>query len=100
MAKAVFITLEKPRFDLAAYETYHYVWHRFADVILEQSKEYLETGSDEEKKSTQWMLYTILCNSLKIVHPFMPFVTETIWEHIPKGEQKTSDMLMVEPWPE
>jgi len=91
--------LEKLRFDLAADKTYHYIWHTFADVILEDSKHYFSSGSEEEKLSTQWVLYTILCISLKIAHPFMPFVTETIWEHIPYGKQKTSELLMIEQWP-
>lgn len=92
--------LEKPRFDLAAEKLYHYIWHTFADIIIEDSKKPLNDGTDDEKQSTQWMLYTILCTSLKMAHPFMPFVTETIWEHVPKGEHKTSDMLMVETWPD
>lgn len=91
--------LEGLRFDLAADKIYHYIWHTFADIILENSKSYLNGTLKTEKQSTQWMLYTILCSSLKIAHPFMPFVTEIIWEHIPSGKHKASEMLMVEQWP-
>lgn len=92
--------LERFRFDLAADKIYHYIWHTFADVILEDSKHYLSNASKEEKQSTMWMLYTILCLSLKIAHPFMPFVTEIIWEHIPYGKHKTSELLIIEQWPD
>jgi len=91
--------LEGLRFDLAADRIYHYIWHTFADIILEDSKPYLNGTLEAEKQSTQWMLYTILCVSLKIAHPFMPFITETIWEHIPNGKNKTSELLMIEQWP-
>lgn len=92
--------LERLRFDLAADKIYHYIWHTFADVTLEDSKHYLNSSLKEEKQSTKWMLYTILCSSLKIAHPFMPFVTEIIWEHIPYGKHKTSKLLIIEQWPD
>lgn len=91
--------LENLRFDLAADKMYHYIWHTFADVILEDSKQYLKDSSEVEKRSTQWMLYTTLSESLKIAHPFMPFLTETIWERLPFGKYKTSELLMIEQWP-
>ena len=59
----------------------------------------LENGSDEEKVSAQWILYATLATSLKLLHPFVPFVTETIWEHVPEGVYKSQELLMVEPWP-
>jgi len=92
--------LKKLRFDLAAEKIYHYIWHTFADVILEDSKQHLDGTSEEEKQSTMWMLYTILCLSLKIAHPFMPFITEIIWEHTPYGKHKTLELLMIEQWPD
>ena len=91
--------LESFRFDLAADKIYHYIWHTLADVLLEDSKQYLNGSSESEKQSTRWMLYTILCTSLKMAHPFMPFVTETIWEHVPYGKHKTSELLIIEKWP-
>ncbi len=88
--------MEKYRFDLAAEELYHYVWHEFADVILEESKAVLEGVDEQAKLSTEWTLYEILTTSLKALHPFMPFVTETIWSRLPK---KDIELLMVEEWP-
>lgn len=90
--------LESLRFDLAADKVYHYIWHTFADVILEDSKKYLNKGSKKQQKSAQWMLYVILCNSIKLLHPFMPFITETIWEHIPDGLCKKEKLLIIEEW--
>ncbi|MFH1472888.1 MAG: valine--tRNA ligase [bacterium] len=72
-------------FYLAAEKIYHYVWHRFADEILEESK-----GQQTEYSAT---LYYILENSLKLLHPFMPFITEEIWQ-----ELKPEKLLMIEPW--
>ena len=100
LSKEITKNLEELRFDFAADKIYHYVWHIFADVILEDCKQYLNEGSKEEKESTQWMLYEILCIIIKLLHPFMPFITETIWEHIPKGPYKKEELLLIEPWPE
>lgn len=88
--------LKKHRIDLAADKIYQYLWHEVADVILEESKSLLKDGSDIEKISRQWMLYEILTQSLKILHPFMPFITEEIWQSLP---HKESDMLMIAQWP-
>lgn len=84
------------RLYLATEKIYHYVWHRFADEILEESKPILSGDNEEAKLSRQHTLYEILTTSLKLLHPFMPFVTEEIWTHLPK---KDSEMLMVAPWP-
>jgi len=91
--------LETLRFDLAADRIYHYVWHTFADVILEDSKKYLAGTDEVENKSTQRMLYEIFCRSLKLLHPFMPFVTESIWQEMPQSRLKESELLMLADWP-
>ncbi len=91
--------IEELRFDLGADKIYHYIWHTFADVILEDSKNYINGTDVEAKKSTQYMLYKILMTSLKLLHPFMPFVTEAIWENIPAGSEKENSLLMIENWP-
>ena len=92
--------LETYRLDLAADTVYHYFWHTFADVIIERNKQVLLEGTDEEKMSAQWTLYTILTDLLRLLHPFVPFCTETIWSYLPKGEHKKEDLLMVETWPD
>ncbi|NQV93450.1 valine--tRNA ligase [Candidatus Kaiserbacteria bacterium] len=88
--------IEDYRIDLAADTAYHYVWHTFADVILEESKNSINGEDEEIKLSAQWTLYEILATSLKMLHPFMPFITETIWSKLPK---KDAELLMVAEWP-
>ena len=88
--------MENFRYYLAADKIYHYFWHTFADVIIEKCKPLIQEGSTEEKHSSQYILYYILTQSLKVLHPFVPFVTEEIWSMLPKKER---DMLMVEKWP-
>ncbi len=89
-------SIEHFRIDIAADEVYHYIWHEFADKILEESKPILQNGTPKEVQSRQWLLYHILTTSLKLLHPFMPFVTEEIWQSLP---QKDTDILMVAKWP-
>ena len=87
--------MEKFRLDLAADRLYQYVWHRLADEILEESKPILRGEDAAASASRRWLLLTLLRDSLKMLHPFMPFVTEEIWSAIP-GRR---DLLMVEAWP-
>ena len=87
------------RFYMAAEKIYHYFWHTFADVIIEKNKEKIKSGSAEEKASAQRTLWEILITTLKILHPFMPFVTETIWQELRSKKLVSSEMLMVEQWP-
>jgi valyl-tRNA synthetase len=89
LSKDITKDMENYRFHLGAEKIYHYVWHRFADEILEESK-------DKEDYGTT--LYYILENSLKLLHPFMPFVTEDIWQDMPS--KKDGIPLMIEEWPE
>jgi len=85
LAKDITSDMENYRFHLASEKIYQYIWHKFADVIIEESK-----NNDEIKK----VLLPIWTDCLKILHPFMPFVTEEIWSTIGK-----SNLLIVEPWP-
>ncbi len=89
--------LENYRFHLASEKIYHYFWHTFADVIIEESKVIMREDNTETKKSQQYLLYLILNTTLKILHPFMPFITEEIWSSLPHN--KTKSLLMVEKWP-
>ena len=89
--------MEKDRFDLAAEKIYHFVWDHFASQVIEESKPLLAAGG-ASRASRQRMLHHYLVTSLKLLHPFMPFVTETIWQELPT-EMKDADMLMVAHWP-
>ncbi len=96
VAASVTNHIETFRLDLAADEVYHYVWDRFAAEILEESKPIFRGEDHTAKKSRERALTEILSISLRLLHPLMPFVTETIWQHLP---HKTSDQLMVAKWP-
>lgn len=84
------------RFYIAAEKAYHYFWHTFADKIIESSKDRVKSDNATIKLSSQWTLLKILTTSLKLIHPFMPFVTEEIWSKLPL---KDKSLLIVEKWP-
>jgi valyl-tRNA synthetase len=88
--------IDKFRLDIAAEGLYQYIWHRFADVVLEESKPLLRGDDKARAQSRAAALYECLTTILKSLHPFMPYVTEEIWKDLP---QKDSDLLMVAPWP-
>jgi len=94
--------MEAYRMYLAAEKLYHYVWHEFADVILEDAKKVLGTvqapsaAPEASKNSKRALLLYILDGSLRALHPFMPFVTEEIYQSMPT---KNSKFLMVASWP-
>ena len=95
LAQQVSERIGKFRLDLAADATYHFVWDRFAAQILEESKGIFKAGGPAAN-SRRYTLYALLTTSLKLLHPFMPFVTEAIWQELPK---KDSELLMVARWP-
>ncbi|MEK7669156.1 MAG: valine--tRNA ligase [Patescibacteria group bacterium] len=78
--------MENYRFYLAAEKLYHYTWHTFADIIIEESK---------TNENTKKILMFLFREQLKLLHPFMPFITEKIWSMLPD----TKNLLMVEKWP-
>lgn len=87
--------IDEYKFHLASEKIYQYTWATLADVILEESKTIFKEGTQEEKYSRMQFLFNTLENILKILHPFMPFVTEEIWQTI----KTDGSMLMVEKWP-
>mgnify|MGYP001557969201 CR=1 FL=1 len=87
--------MENMRFYLVAEKLYHYTWHTFADKIIEESKIILEKGGDEEKARRKQFLLHTLDKLLKVLHPFIPFVTEEIWSMMPNRK----NLLMIEKWP-
>lgn len=88
--------MEAYRLHLALEKIYHYIWHTFADKIIEETKPRLIGENEDDKLSAQWTLLKILTTSLKLLHPFMPFVTEEIFAKLPLKDKK---LLMIEPWP-
>ncbi len=94
--KDITADLENYRFHLASEKLYHYIWHTFADIIIEESKSILAGDNDADKLSRLWLLQEILRRSVKTLHPFMPFVTEELWSLIPHDGK---NLLMVSSWP-
>jgi valyl-tRNA synthetase len=90
--------IEKYNLYLAGEKSYHYIWRELADKILEESKEILQGEDIALIQARQAVLVECLVTSLKLLHPFMPFVTETIWQELP-AKMKDSEMLMVAKWP-
>ena len=88
------------RIDLAIDTLYQYLWKRFADDIIENSKPILAGTDEAVKRSRQRVLKEVLVGSLKLLHPFMPFVTEAIWQQLPESvRDKQHTILMVASWP-
>ena len=88
--------LDNFHFSLAGELIYHYFWHTFADKVIEEMKNRIRDNKD--KKQAQYVLYKILTDCLKMLHPFMPFVTEEIWQKIPQYKNKRTDLLIIEKW--
>jgi len=72
--------MDEFRYSIVAEKLYHYFWHTFADIIIERSKK--KILEDKNKESAKTLLYTQLTTLLKLLHPFIPFVTERIWKEI------------------
>ncbi|MBI4993960.1 valine--tRNA ligase [Candidatus Wolfebacteria bacterium] len=83
------------QFSQALHKIYHYFWHTFCDKIIEEMKPRLQGENEKDKQASQYVLLEILKGSLKLLHPFMPFITEEIWQNMPNNKNK---MLMVEKW--
>jgi len=85
--------LSQYRFDAAAHALYHFLWHEFCDWFIEIGKFYLR--DEAKKRETQAVLYHVLETCLRLLHPFMPFVTEEIWQNLETG----GESLCVAPYP-
>lgn len=90
--------IETYRFNDAANAAYHFVWRTFCDWFVELSKPVLQGPDGQGKAETQAVAALILDEIIKLLHPFMPFVTEELWERM-AGEQSRSTLLTLSPWP-
>ena len=88
--------MEAYRVYLAAEKIYHYAWDRLAAEILEESKTIFAGDDEAAKASRQTTLLSLLETTITVLHPFMPFVTEEIYQSLPT---KKNDFLMVASWP-
>ncbi len=92
------------RFDIAAQTVYEFTWNQFCDWYLELTKPVLnnDASSDAEKRGTRHTLINVLESLLRLLHPLMPFITETIWERVAPLSAldfNAGDSIMVQPFP-
>lgn len=88
--------IEKYDIGLAADDIYDFIWSDFCDWYIEIVKPVLYSDNHEEKTNTVKVLLYVLENILKLLHPFMPYITEEIWQALPNREEA----LIVSKWPE
>ncbi|HHY90078.1 MAG TPA: valine--tRNA ligase [Clostridiales bacterium] len=89
--------LEKFELGLAVQKISEFVWDEYCDWYIEIVKPRLYGNDLKEKAAALHTLLFVLKNILKLLHPFMPFITEEIWQHIPDTESKS---VMIAPWPQ
>ena len=98
-AAAVTEALEAYRFNEAAGAIYHFIWHIYCDWFLELIKPVLMGDDAADKAETRAMAAFVLDHALKLLHPFMPFITEELWaKRMPQGERRDC-LLMLSEWP-
>ena len=96
-ARIVDETLTGYRYNESAMALYQFTWSEFCDWYLELSKQDIYNGTPERKQAVQYVLWYTLENLLRLLHPFMPFITEEIWQALPGT--KTTPTIMQAPYP-
>ncbi|MEO2066216.1 MAG: valine--tRNA ligase [Desulfurobacteriaceae bacterium] len=89
--------LESYRFNDAAKAVYQFIWNELADWYLEFTKHRIYKGTEEEKRTAAHTLLKVLRDSLKLLHPIMPFISEEIYQKLPN---KDSESIVIAPWPD
>ena len=91
LTRGVGDALENYRFHEAAHECYHFFWHEFCDWYLEWVKPEIVNPQESKRVSPSWVnLLRVFDASLHLLHPFMPFLTEELWQQLPKKIQDSS----------
>lgn len=88
------------RFDLAATALYEFTWNQFCDWYLELTKPVLFKGNEAEQRGTRHTLITVLESLLRLMHPLMPFMTESIWQSVKPLAGISGDSIMLAAYPE
>lgn len=96
LVKAVSANLEKFELGVAAAKLYDFIWDDYCDWYIELVKPRLYEKDGKSYETAQSVLAYVLVNTLKLLHPFMPFITEEIFTHLPTGEES----IMISKWPE
>jgi len=95
VVKEVTDNLEKFELGIAVQKLYDFIWDILCDWYIEICKIRLSSSDEELKKNARAVLVYVMSNTLKLLHPFMPFITEEIWQTLPHS----GDSIMVSPWP-
>jgi len=99
-AKAVTAAIEAYKFNEAANAVYEFVWGQFCDWYLELIKPALASDDDEAKEETRTVVAWVLDQCLKMLHPFMPFITEELWTHMVEHGVARNTLLCHSQWPQ
>jgi len=94
-------SIENYRLDLAAQALYEFIWNDYCDWYLELTKPILtsEASSEEALRGTRGSLVAVLESALRLAHPFIPFITEEIWQQIAPLAGIKGDTIMTQPYP-
>jgi valyl-tRNA synthetase len=98
-AREVDEALTAYRFNDAAGALYRFTWSEFCDWYIELIKDDLYRADNERQETARYVLWTVLEQLLRLLHPFMPFITEEIWQALPGGKTAASIMLASYPVP-
>ena len=74
--------MDRYELGIAVQKVYDFIWEEFCDWYIEMVKPRLYSETDETKGAALWTLKTVLGNALKLLHPFMPFITEELWQQM------------------
>ena len=99
--KHVDIAMESYRFDLASQQLYEFIWNEYCDWYVELSKPTLwdEEKNPENARATRYVLILIFEKTLRLLHPFMPFITEEVWQKIAPLISINGESIMMESYP-
>ncbi|MGD8165091.1 valine--tRNA ligase [Pantoea sp. FN0307] len=97
--KAYREALDSYRFDIAANILYEFTWNQFCDWYLELTKPVMHNGSEAELCGTRHTLVSVLEALLRLAHPIIPFITETIWQRVKVLKGISDDTIMLQPFP-
>ena len=94
--------MEKFELGVAAQKVYDFIWDAYCDWYIELTKSRLQGEDETAKVNAQQVLCYVLTETLKLLHPFMPYLTEEIWQALPRqpGSGHEGDFLMLQKWPE